>query len=46
MVVDKLSNPRSYNIRTDTGTILRRKRRHLRITSEVPPGPALGLLGL
>ena len=39
VVVDKLSNPRSYNIRTDTGTILRRNRRHLRITSEAPPPP-------
>ena len=37
VVVDKLSNPCSYNIRTDTGNILRRKRRHLRITSEAPP---------
>ena len=38
VVVDKLSNPRSYNI-TGIGTILRRNRRHLRITSEAPPPP-------
>ena len=36
-VIGKNPNPRSYDIRTETGTILRRNRRHLRKTREVPP---------
>ena len=40
VVVGKHSSPRSYNIMTDTGTTLRRNRRHLRRTREAPP-PAL-----
>ena len=40
VVVGKHSSPRSYKIMTDTGTTLRRNRRHLRRTREAPP-PAL-----
>ena len=40
MVVNKHSNPCSYNIRTNTGTTLRRNRPHLRKTSEMPPAAA------
>ena len=36
-VIGKNPNPRSYDIRTETGTILRRNRRHLRKTREDPP---------
>ena len=37
MVVGEYSSPCLYNIMTDTGTTLRRNRRHLRKTREAPP---------
>ena len=40
VVIGKHSTPRSYNIKTGNGNILRRNRRHLRKTIEVPPLPA------
>ena len=40
VVIGKHSNPRSYDIRTDTGGTLRRNRRHLRKTCEPPPTAA------
>ena len=40
VVIGKHSTPRSYNIKTGNGNTLRRNRRHLRKTIEVPPPPA------
>ena len=39
VVIGKHSTPRSYNIKTGNGNTLRRNRRHLRKTIEVPPPP-------
>ena len=37
VVLDRHSAPRSYNIKTAEGTVLRRNRRHLKKTNEDPP---------
>ena len=37
VILDRHSAPRSYNIKTAEGRVLRRNRRHLRKTSERPP---------
>ena len=37
VVVNRHGAPRSYNIRTSQGNILRRNRRHLKYTNEPPP---------
>ena len=39
VIVSKHTTPRSYNIRSANGNILRRNRRHINRTSESPPEP-------